>query len=254
MIDIHCHLLPGMDDGAEDMDEALQMAQNAAGEGIRTIIATPHHKNGHYENDKQNIIRNVMAVNEALKAHGVPLEILPGQECRIYGEFLDDYESGMIMPLACSDYVLIELPSGHVPRYTERLLYDIQMRGLTPVIAHPERNSEFSERPELLYRLVEKGALTQVTAASICGYFGKNIRKFSHQLIEANLAHFIASDAHNTASRTFYMSEAFHVIDSKFGLEMVYLLTENAELLVRGKNVVKDIPEKIQKKKFLGLF
>jgi protein-tyrosine phosphatase len=101
---------------------------------------------------------------------------------------------------------------------------------------------------------VKKGSLTQVTAASICGHFGKKIQKFSHQLMEASLTHFIASDAHNTSSRGFKMKEAFSLIDSKFGPDMVYLFTENAELLIQGQNVMKDIPERIKKKKFLGLF
>jgi protein-tyrosine phosphatase len=254
MIDIHCHILPGVDDGAQDMNETLDMARKAAQEGIEKIIATPHHKNGQYHNEKSEILEKVREVNEALAAEGIPVEVLPGQENRIYGEFLEDYESGGIMTLAYSDYVFIELPSGHVPRYTEKLLFDIQMGGLTPIIVHPERNAELAERPDLLYHLVKKGSLTQVTAASVCGHFGKKIQKFSNQLIESSLTHFIASDAHNTSSRGFKMKEAFSLIDSKFGPDMVYLFTENAELLVQGQNVMKDIPERIKKKKFLGLF
>lgn len=254
MIDMHCHILPGLDDGARDMDEAIHMANTAVKEGISTIIATPHHKNGRYDNSKKDVVGNVKVLNEVLMAKGIPLEVLPGQECRIFGEFLEEYESGNIMSLACSHFVLIELPSGHVPRYTERLLYDIQMKGLTPVIAHPERNSELTERPDLLYSLVKNGALSQITAASVCGYFGKSIKKFSQHLIEANLAHLIASDAHNTASRSFCMEEAFQLINAKYGVEMVCLLKENAELLVRGQTVMKEIPERIQKRKFLGLF
>ncbi len=254
MIDIHSHILPGVDDGAKDMSETLVMARKAAEEGIEKIIATPHHKNGQYENEKPEIIEKVREVNEAIKAEGIPLEVLPGQENRIFGEFLDHYESGEIMTLAHTEYVFVELPSGHVPRYTEQLLYDIQLNGLTPIIVHPERNTELIEEPDRLYRLVKKGALTQVTASSLCGYFGKKIKTFSHQLIEANLTHFIASDAHNTHNRSFKMAEAFRLIDSKYGADMVYLFTENAELLIQGQSVMKDIPERVKKKKFLGLF
>lgn len=254
MIDIHSHILPGVDDGAKDMSETLAMARKAAEEGIQKIIATPHHKNGQYENEKPEIIEKVREVNEAIRAEGIPLEVLPGQENRIFGEFLDHYESGGIMTLAHTEYVFVELPSGHVPRYTEQLLYDIQLNGLTPIIVHPERNTELMERPDRLYQLVKKGALTQVTASSLCGYFGKKIKTFSHQLIEANMTHFIASDAHNTHNRSFKMAEAFRLIDSKYGSDMVYLFTENAELLIQGQRVMKDIPEKVKKKKFLGLF
>jgi protein-tyrosine phosphatase len=253
MIDIHCHILPGIDDGAKDLNDSLQMAKQAVSEGIRTIIATPH-LNNHYDNRKQIILEKVAEFNQALKVQNVNLEVLAGQEPRIYGELLEDLEHGDIQTLNGSNYLFIEFPSNHVPRYTERLLFDLQLKGLTPIIVHPERNSELMERPEKLFQLVEKGALTQVTASSLCGYFGKKIKKFSEELIEANLAHFIASDAHNIVNRSFKMEEAFDLIDSKFGNDYVYLFIENAELLVNGKNVIKEIPVHVKKKKRFLLF
>ena len=189
------------------------------------------------------------------ESEGIPLTILPGQENRIYGEIIEDYLSGgKILPLAETSYLFIEFPSGSVPRYAERLLYELQTEGLVPIIVHPERNQEIIENPDLLYKFVNNGALTQVTAGSVCGYFGKNIKKFSRQLIEANLTHFIASDAHNVHNRSFKMVEAFEQIEKSYGMDMVYLFRENAELLVQGKNVFKEMPEKVQRKKFLGIF
>lgn len=254
MIDIHCHILPGVDDGAKDMGETIEMARQAVSEGIHTIIATPHHRNESYDNTREEILEQVALVNDMLKQEKIGLEILAGQETRINGDLLADLEKGEILPLANSPYVFIELPSGHVPRYTEQLLYDLQMKELTPVIVHPERNAEIMEHPDVLYQLVKKGSLTQVTAASLCGYFGKKIKGFSHQLIEANLTHFIASDAHNTTKRGFKMAEAFAEIDSRYGVDTVFLFTENAELLVQGQNVIKEIPSRVKKKKFMGLF
>ncbi|WP_342433485.1 CpsB/CapC family capsule biosynthesis tyrosine phosphatase [Neobacillus sp. FSL H8-0543] len=248
MIDIHCHLLPGIDDGAKDLNDSLMMAKQAVSEGIHTIIATPH-LNSQYNNRRRNILEKVSELNQFLKAENVNLTILAGQEPRIYGEILEDYDKDEIQTLNGSQYVFIEFPSNHVPRYTEKLLFDIQLKGLTPIIVHPERNSELIERPEKLFQLVEKGALTQVTASSLCGYFGKKIKTFSEQLIEANLAHFIASDAHNVTSRSFKMREAFDIIEEKYGNEMVYLFEENAALLVEGKNVIKEIPEQVRRKK-----
>lgn len=150
--------------------------------------------------------------------------------------------------------MLIEFPFDHVPRYADRLLVDLQLKGLIPVIAHPERNAEIIENPDRLYELVKKGVLTQLTAASVSGHFGKNIKKFSLQLIEANLAHFIASDAHNTTSRPFRLQEAYDVIDHEFGINAVYFFQENAELLLSGQAVYREEPERIKRKKFLGLF
>lgn len=254
MIDIHCHILPNIDDGAIDIEESIAMAMLAVNEGIRTIIATPHHKNGSYENTKQSIIQKVHELNQVLQQEGIPVDILPGQETRIYGEMLEDFSNGDIMTLNGTQYLFVELPSSHIPRYTEQLLFDIQMKGLSPIIVHPERNQEIIERPERLYQLVKKGALTQVTASSIAGYFGKNIKKFSLQLIDANLTHFVSSDAHNLTRRSFKMAEAFEVIEKRYGVDMVYQFTENAELLVSGSGVYTDVPERIKKKKFLGVF
>ncbi|MFZ7942491.1 tyrosine-protein phosphatase [Neobacillus sp. 19] len=254
MIDLHCHILPGIDDGAKDLSESIKMAQKAVEQGIHTIVATPHHLNNRYENPKQEIIDRVIDLNKALLEQKIDINVLPGQETRIYGEMVEGVEAGEILALDGTQYVLVEFSSSHVPRYTEKLFYDLQMKGLVPVIVHPERNQELIERPDLLYRYVKNGALTQVTAASICGDFGKKIKNFTLQLIEANLTHFIASDAHNTGNRTFKMREAFDFIQAKYGNDMVYLFEENAQLVIEGNHVYKEVPERVKKKKFLGIF
>jgi protein-tyrosine phosphatase len=255
LIDIHSHILPGIDDGAKTIEDSIDMARKAVSEGIHTIIATPHHMNGKYDNIKSDILPLVSELNETFAQEDILLNVLPGQECRIFGEILEDYKKGEILPLnKDSQYLFIEFPSSSVPRYAEHLLYDIQVEGLTPIIVHPERNAELMERPDKLYQLVKNGAITQLTASSVVGYFGKNIQKFSQQMIQANLTHFIASDAHNIHNRTFKMEEAMDYIEKKYGIDMVYYFTENAELLVDGKSIYKEIPELIKKKKFLGIF
>jgi protein-tyrosine phosphatase len=254
MIDLHCHILPNVDDGPKDLAESVEMAKQAVQQGIKTIIATPHHRNEKYENHGQTIFRQVEEFNRVLKSENLDLTVLSGQETRIFGEMVEGLESGEILPLNQGKYVFVEMPSGHVPRYTGQLLFDIQLKGFIPVIVHPERNQEIIENPEVLYQLVKKGALTQVTASSVSGHFGKTIKKFSLQLIEANLTHFVASDAHNTSSRGFKMVEAYDVIEKSFGIEAVYMFRENAELVVQGKSVYKEVPERVKRKKILGLF
>jgi protein-tyrosine phosphatase len=254
MIDLHCHILPNVDDGPKDLAESVEMAKQAVQQGIKTIIATPHHRNEKYENHGQTIFRQVEEFNRVLKSENLDLTVLPGQETRIFGEMVEGLESGEILPLNQGKYVFVELPSGHVPRYTGQLLFDIQLKGFIPVIVHPERNQEIIENPEVLYQLVKKGALTQVTASSVSGHFGKTIKKFSLQLIEANLTHFVASDAHNTSSRGFKMVEAYDVVAKNFGIEAVYMFRENAELVVQGKSVYREAPERVKRKRILGLF
>ncbi|WP_400243867.1 tyrosine-protein phosphatase [Niallia sp. JL1B1071] len=254
MIDIHCHILPGVDDGAATIEDSLEMARAAVKEGITTIIATPHHKNNQFSNPKSTILTKVNDLNTVLKQENIPLTILPGQEVRIYGEVLEDYYKEEILTLNHTKYLFIEFPSSSVPRYAERLLYEIQTEGIIPIIVHPERNKELQEKPDLLYQFVKNGALTQVTASSVAGYFGKNVKKFSEQLIESNLTHFLASDAHNVHNRSFKVMEAFDTIEDNFGVDYIYLFKENAELLLEDRNVMKEIPERIQRKKFLGIF
>ncbi|MBY0006626.1 tyrosine protein phosphatase [Priestia aryabhattai] len=255
MIDLHCHILPNVDDGAASSEMSIEMAKRAVSEGITAIVATPHHQNGRYLNEKQAILQSVEQLNSLLVREGVPLTILPGQENRIYGEILDDYHQDKILTLNNKGkYLFVEFPSSQVPRYAERLLFDIQSQGIIPIIVHPERNSRLLEDPDLLYNFINKGALAQVTASSLVGHFGKKIKKFSHQLIDANLVHFVSSDAHNLQHRSFHMQEAIDVIESEHGRDYYYMFLENAQCVVDGKQCYKESPEKIMRKKFLGIF
>lgn len=256
MIDIHSHILPGVDDGAQTEEDSLAMAREAVSQGITAIIATPHNKNGKYDNDRHSILKNVAILNELFAGEDIPLTVVPGQETRINGEMIDDINNGNLLSLNDTKYLFVEFPSAHVPRYSSQMLFDIQVAGYTPIIVHPERNQELIEHPNRLLEFVKKGALTQVTAASVAGKFGKNIQKFSEQLIEANLTHFIASDAHNTTTRGFCMDQAFKEIKDKFGSDYFYMFLENSQLLLDNMNVNRIEPSQVnkKKKKFLGLF
>lgn len=255
MIDLHCHILPGIDDGAQTVTDSLVMAQKAIEEGIHTIVATPHHQNGKYINERTSIIHQVKQLNDELQQHNIPLTILPGQEVRLYGDLLEDYEAGKIVTLnETNKYIFIEFPSNHVPRYAEQLFYELRVKGMIPIIVHPERNAELIERPDKLYNLVNKGALTQVTAGSLLGKFGKKIKKFSLQLVEHNLTHMIASDAHNTTSRGFHLAESYELIEKEFGATVMNDLRENPYLIISGKAIYKENPEQIRRKKLFGIF
>ncbi|MFK4307400.1 protein-tyrosine phosphatase [Bacillus sp. RC242] len=255
VIDLHCHILPGVDDGAGVVTDSLEMARQAVAEGIHTIVATPHHKNGKYDNERTHIIPQVKQLNDELQRTNIPLNILPGQEVRLYGDIVEDYEAGKIVTLNENHkYMLIEFPSNHVPRYAEQLLYEICVKGMTPIIVHPERNAELIERPDKLYNFVSKGALTQVTAGSLLGNFGKKIKKFSLQLVEHKLTHMIASDAHNTTSRGFHLGASYDLIQKEFGIDVMSDLRENPSVLINGKAVYKEDPEQIRRKKLFGIF
>ena len=173
---------------------------------------------------------------------------------RISGSWEEEFEAGRLATLNGTHYILVEFPSNHVPGYAGRLFYDMQLKGLTPVIAHPERNSQIIGQPDKLYELIEKGALSQVTASSVSGYFGKKVQKFSLQLIEANLAHCIASDAHDTAARPSHLPEAFQKVEKEFGPDYASLFQENARLIVEGKMIYREDPQPVRRRKIFGLF
>ncbi|WP_406944938.1 tyrosine-protein phosphatase [Halobacillus sp. SY10] len=255
MIDLHSHILPGVDDGAQTVEESIQMAEAAVKDGITKIVATPHHRNGAFDNFKNDILIQVTELNRTFRERGIELEVLPGQESRIHGEMIDGLDADEILPVNHeTTYVFVEFPSSSVPKYANQLLFDLQVAGYKPIIVHPERNKQIMENPDLLYSFVKKGAFVQVTAASVCGKFGKKIKKFSHQLIKANLAHLIASDAHNTTSRGFCMKDAYSEVRESFGLDMVYLMSENAENVIAGNILQAEPPEHIKKKGLFSLF
>lgn len=254
MIDLHFHILPGVDDGAKTIEDSIEIAKKAVENGITSIMATPHHKNGAFENPKQKIIRDVELLNVRLIEEGINVKIFPGQEIRIFGEIVEAYDAGEILTLNQTQYLFIELPSNHVPRYTEQILFDLQVKGLKPIIVHPERNASIIEHPDILYHFVTKGTLTQITAASVLGNFGKKIQKFSLDLIEAGMAHLIASDAHNLTTRACKLREAYEFLEKDFGTEARFYFQENAQLVVANQTVYAGQPVRIKRKKFLGLF
>ncbi|MFD3446624.1 tyrosine-protein phosphatase [Microbacteriaceae bacterium 4G12] len=255
MIDLHCHIIPGVDDGAQTLEDSIAMAKSAASQGIHTIVATPHHQNGRFMNEKSTILQKIESLNEALKQEDIALTILPGQENRLFGNIVEDYQNGKIVTVnETNKYILIEFPSDHVPRYAEQLFYELQTQGLIPILVHPERNAELIQRPDILYKLVTKGALTQVTASSLTGHFGKNVKKFSLQLVEHNLTHVIASDAHNVTNRAFHLREGSEVLEKEFGTDLAIQFQENAYIIISGKSVYKEDPEPIRRKKLFGIF
>lgn len=251
VIDIHCHILPNVDDGPNNVELSLSMAREAAKEGITHIIATPHHRNGHFDNVKTDILLKVQQLNERLEHENIPVTILPGQETRINGEMIEDYENGNILTLNNTErYVFVEFPSNDVPAYTAHLFFELKMKGLTPVIVHPERNRAIIEKPNRLYRLIKDGSLSQITASSIVGKFGKKIQQFSMELIEHSLVHFVASDAHNVTSRTFHMRAAYNEIAQEFGHDVVDEFRANAKQLMNGEEIYVNEPVEFRKKKF----
>lgn len=237
MIDIHSHILPFLDDGASDWGESVVMARQAREDGIRVIIATPHHHNGRYVNKPSNVLESVDLLNAKLREEGLDVTILPGQEIRLHHELLEHWDAGELMLLHDSRYMLLELPSSHIPKTTEELIYELSVLGIQVVIAHPERNAEIVRQPERLRRLVDLGALGQLTAQSVTGDRGSKLQRISLDFCEKNLVHFIATDAHDPVRRPFRLSQSYQVIEQKLGSAAANYFRENATRLIRNETI-----------------
>ena len=254
MIDLHCHILPGIDDGADTLADSLAMAEAAISQGITHILCTPHHNNGKYMNPKDEVITKVAELQKELDQRNLPLTLLEGQEVRITGDLVSEIQQDQILFTDLTDtYILIEFPTADVPAYAEQLLFELRSMGKTPVIVHPERNGKFREDPNRLIPYLEMGCLAQLTAPSYVGVFGKSIQKTAEQMVEHNLVQMMASDAHGIKKRTFVMKEAYEQMQKDFGLAKVTAMKQVAKDLLNGDAVTFPEYSEIKKKRF-GLF
>lgn len=247
LVDIHNHILPGLDDGPKSMEEAMLLATNAVDNGITHIIATPHHNNGRYTNSSTTVKEAVANLNEELLKKDIPLKILPGQEVHFYNSIVEDLENDLLTLANSGKYILIELPRNHFPALTFEILYNIQLRGYTPIIVHPEWNTVLRKDKQKIYDLVNKGSLIQITASTLLGQNGRNLKKYSIDLIKHNLVHFISSDAHHHAKRPFLLNDAYLYVRKKFNENQVTYFRENAKQVLLGTEFQPMFPISFQK-------
>lgn len=227
MIDLHNHCLPGLDDGSCDWEESLAMARVAVEDGIHGVVCTPHWVRGAYENSRERTLRAVAIFRDKLNARGIPLEVYPGSEIRLEVNLHREIEAGEILTINDTmSVVLVELPADFLPGNLEDLFWDMQTRGLRPIISHPERNLAFLKDPSRLFKLTEMGILTQVTGASLLGLFGERVRHFTIMLLKHRMVHIIASDAHGFSARPPRLAdacaEAARIVGREMASQMVH--------------------------------
>lgn len=201
MIDLHCHVLPGIDDGPASVEDSIALARVAAAQGTTTIVATPH-VTWDTPNDADTIARLVSELNARLEREGVPLHVRTGAELAITRavDCTDQELAGL--SLGGGPWVLVEPPFSPLVAGLETLFDTLTHRGHGVVIAHPERCPAFHRDPDALARLVEAGMVTSITAGSLAGRFGPQVRRFARRLLDDGLAHNVASDAHDAMSRS----------------------------------------------------
>ena len=237
MVDLHNHILPGIDDGAKDMEETLKMGKIAEAEGFSKIVATPHYIEGEFTLEKEQFLGIINAVNEHFAEQSVHIEVLPGLEIYISPDLPSKLEKGEVFTLNNTPYVLVELPMGSVPIYTEDILYEMRLLGYKPVIAHPERYIKVTKDPDYLRGLIEQGNYVQINSLSIIGVLGKKTKQTAEILLKHKMVHFIGTDAHTSRIRSPRIKEALEQMRKWVGDEYVEEIINNGRALIRGEEI-----------------
>lgn len=214
MIDIHSHILPGIDDGSDDWEMSLSMAKQACLSGTKYMFATPHYIHGRYASDRYVVTKLVQEFNFLLNNNNIPLQVHSGQEIFITKSMVEYMDDGDFLPLGGSDYYLVELPMLEIPDYASETLYEATLPGRRIILAHPERYQYVIKDTDVLLPFLQDNILLQMNSGSIIGVFGKKVQKTAIELLKRRMISFIGSDAHGEGSRNTSLKEAYDEVCS----------------------------------------
>lgn len=236
MFDLHCHMLPGIDDGAVDLDMAIEMARMSVADGVHTLACTPHIYPGLYENFAAGITEAVAALQAELDARGVALRLLVGADVHLEPDLSESIRQGRIPTLAGSRYLLLEPPHHVAPPRFEESVFHLMTAGFVPVITHPERLSWIEDHYPIFTRLAERGVWMQLTAASVAGKFGRRALYWSERMLDEGRVHIIATDAHHPGRRPPILSQGRDAAAKRVGdTEATHMV------LTRPQGIVEDV-------------
>lgn len=212
MIDIHCHILPGIDDGPKDWDTSLEIIKLSISEGISQIIATPHWVQGtNWETDSVEIIDKVHYLNKRLEKENIDLEVFPGMEVAITDSLVDLVKVGEVLTLAGTNCLLLEMPFRSLPLGLETIIEELLSNDIIPILAHPERNADFQNNPKSIKKFIDLGSMVQVTSTSFIGSYGKEAQRCAIEFSKLNIVDFIATDAHSPVRRPPFIKESLNI-------------------------------------------
>jgi protein-tyrosine phosphatase len=240
VIDLHSHVLPGLDDGAERIEDSRELARRAAEEGISAIAATPHVR-ADFPTTPDQMEAGVEAVRKDFDAQGIPVDVLHGGEVAL--DWLDSLGAEDLRRFTIAQsgrYLLVEFPYRGWPLALEHQLFDLSLAGITAILAHPERNAEVQSRPARLGAAIEQGALVQVTAASLDGRIGRRAKGAAEALVRAQMVHLLASDAHTPQVREVGLTEAAEALND---VALARFLTEDVPAAVVAGEAIPERPE-----------
>lgn len=248
MIDFHSHIVPNVDDGSADITMSKNMILNSINEGTKCICASSHYIPIEFEQPKKEFFEKINELKEMFKED---IEIVPSLEVYLTPDLVKFYDEGKIWCINEKKYMLIELPMKEFPIYTEDVFYELRLKGIIPIIAHPERNMKIAENIELLRNLIEQGALAQLNSGSILGLYGKKVKEVAEMLVEMNLIHVLGSDAHNDGKRTTNIKTAFDIV-KEINSDLYKWIIENEVSIINGDDIEVLPIKKIKKNSFFS--
>ena len=250
MIDLHCHLLPQVDDGPQSWEDSIALAKKLVEDGIETVVVTPHMLDGVYNVTMEQLTNGMEQLQAVLTTHNIKLQILPGADIHVQPQLIDFIKNNSVPTIAnTGKYILLEPDNNIWGNTLQQAVFDLQLKNITPIITHPERFHLIQQDIWQLKPFVEANVPIQVTAASICGFFGKTTQKCSRQLFQNNLAQIVASDAHGVKKRPPFMTQARKIMYSWLPKEHVDDIFDVYPLkIIRGEYFT--LPEPKQKRRW----
>ena len=239
MFDLHSHIIPAIDDGAKTLEESMAMLQIAADCGTKVIIATPHVIEGSWLPEWDEIIAGCHNLTQAMESAGIGLlTIYPGAEVAMNMDILDRISGPGKYCINSGQYLLVELPATHIPPFADEFFFTLQARGITPILAHPERHPELGRNPHILMEWINKGILAQINGSSLTGRMGERNMKTAELFLTNGMAHVIGSDAHSPRHRTPRLTETKIKLHKLVGKDYAtQLLTTNPQAIINNEYI-----------------
>ena len=219
MIDLHSHILPGIDDGAPNLDVSIEMARASVANGVSVLACTPHIMPGVWNNAGPQIRQDVATLQRELDARGIPLQLVTGADVHIAPDLVSAISSGRVLTLNDTRYILLELPHHVAPPHADECFFQLLTAGYVPIFTHPERLSWIPQHYDFLHRLAASGVLMQITAGSLVGSFGKRAQYWAERMLNEGLVHVIASDMHDSVRRPPVLAQGWEIARQLVGDE-----------------------------------
>ena len=248
MIDLHCHLLPGIDDGAADLSVSLEMARVAAEEGVTTIVCTPHILPTVYDNTGKAIRAAVGRLQAEIRRNGIAIDLLPGADVHLTPHLVDGLRNGRVLSINDSRYFLLEPPHHVAPPRFEEAVFGLMTSGYVPILTHPERLAWVDQQYRMIQRLARAGMLMQITAGSVIGKFGRRARHWAEKMLEDGLVDVLASDAHDPERRPPRFREALEIIAERHGADAARRLVLDCPRAILDNLTPSQLPPRMARK------